>query len=168
MSRNEQTDALIGRYELGAELLSYACQGLTEEQVRSRPGPGTWSVSELVAHLLDCDLAYADRMKRVISEDDPPLPGFDQDAWLSRLGSAEMPVPEALELFAANRRWMARVLKRLDDGDFARAGTHSERGRETLAHVVATISNHVDHHLNFLYGKRGNLGVAIYPRFTRD
>ena len=168
MSRNAETDALIGRYELGAELLAYAVQGLTEEQGRERIGPGAWSVAELVAHLLDCDLAYADRMKRVIAEDDPTLLAFDQDAWLVRLGSAEMPVVEAVALLAANRRWMARVFKRLDEPDFARAGVHSELGPTTLAAFIARISNHVDHHLNFLYAKRGNLGVSIYPRYTRD
>jgi hypothetical protein len=31
---------------------------------------------------------------------------------------------------------------------------------------VVTYVNHLDHHLKFLYGKRANLGVSIYPRYA--
>src|SRR3954469_1156194 len=108
----------IDRYEAGGELLIYAVRGLTPEQLRARPGPGTWSVAEIAAHMLDSDLVGQDRMKRVIAEDGPTLLAYDQDAWIARLGSDEMPADEAAALFAANRRWMARVLRRLDEADF--------------------------------------------------
>ena len=48
-----------------------------------------------------------------------------------------MPVEEAVNLFAANRRWMTRVLRGCVEADFGRAGQHSERGRMTLAELVA-------------------------------
>ena len=56
----------------------------------------------------------------------------------------------------------------LTEADFARAGRHSERGPQTLAEIVALATNHVDHHLRFLYAKRANLGVAIPPRYMAD
>jgi uncharacterized damage-inducible protein DinB len=167
MSR-EQIDALIDRYDAGAEVLAYAVQGLTPEQERSRVAPGAWCVAELVAHLLDCDLVYAERMKRLIAEENPTLQAFDENAWLERLGSRSMPAGEAVALFAANRRWMTRILRGLPEEDFARSGTHTELGRKTLADVVATMANHVDHHLKYLYGKRANLGVSLYPRYSRS
>lgn len=167
MSR-ELIDTMIERYEAGAEVLAYAVQQLTPEQERARVTPGAWSIAELAAHLLDCDLVAADRMKRIIAEENPTLQAFDEDAWLTRLGSHAMPIDEAVALFAANRRWMARVLRGLPEADFARAGQHTEAGRKTLADVVVTMANHVDHHLKFLYGKRANLGVSLYPRYSRS
>lgn len=164
----EPIAALIDRYASGGEILAYATQGLSREQLQARPGPGVWSIAELVAHLLDADLVYADRMKRLVAEDNPTLQAFEEDAWVARLGGHEMPVDEAVALLDANRRWMTRLLRRLPEPDFARAGTHTAAGRQTLAQVVATITNHLDHHLKFLYGKRGNLGVALYPRYTRS
>ncbi len=168
MSRSEATEALIGRYSAGAEILLYATQQLTRDQEQARPGPGSWSIAELVVHLLDADLVYAERMKRLMAEANPTLLAFDQVHWLERLGAAEMPLEEAVNLFVANRRWMTRLLRRLSDEDFRKAGQHSEAGRKTLADVVATIANHVDHHLCFLYGKRSNLGVSLYPRYCRQ
>lgn len=168
MSRSETTEALIDRFEAGAEILTYATQQLTAEQAQARPGPGAWSIAELVAHLLDTDLVYSDRMKRLVAEDEPTLQGFDENAWIAKLGAQDMPVDEGAALFAANRRWMTRLLRRLDESDFARWGNHTEAGRQTLAHILSTITNHVDHHVKFLYAKRGNLGSALYPRYTRS
>ncbi len=162
------SNEVIERYAAGGSLLAYAVQGLTSEQEKARPGPGAWSIAELAAHLADSDLVAADRMKRVIAEDEPALLAFDENAWIERLGSREMSVEEAVNLFAANRHWMSQILRRLPEADFARVGIHSENGRMTLASLVATYANHLDHHLKFLYAKRGNLGVSIYPRYSRD
>lgn len=164
----ESIAALIDRYALGAELLVYATQQLSPEQEQARPGPGTWSIATLVGHLLDTDLVYTDRIKRVIAEENPTLLAFDESAWVERLGSEQTPVAEAAQLFLANRRLVTKLLRSLPESDFARTGTHSVNGRMSLAAIVATVSGHVDHHLKFLYGKRGNLGSSLYPRFTRD
>jgi hypothetical protein len=159
---------LIDRYAAGSEILVYATQQLSRDQETTRVGPGEWTVAELVAHLLDADLVLADRMKRIIAEDNPALPAFDESVWIKRLHSAEQSVEEAVNLFVAHRHWMTRLLRRLAPEDFARSGTHSEAGRKTLADIVSSAAGHVDHHLVFLYGKRANLGTSLYPRYTAE
>jgi len=159
-------ETLIDRFAAGGALLVYAADGLTPEKEEARPGPGTWNIAELVAHLVDSDLVGCGRMKRVIAENEPTLLAFNENAWIERLRSHEMPVEESVNLFAANRQWMTRVLRGCTEADFARAGQHTERGRMTLADLVAGFVSHLDHHLRFLYGKRANLGVAIQPRYS--
>jgi uncharacterized damage-inducible protein DinB len=159
-------DSLIDRFVAGGPVLIYAVSDLMREQEQARPGPGDWSIAELVAHLVDSDLVACDRMKRVIAEPEPTLLAFDEALWIERLRSQEMSVEEGVNLFAANRHWMARVLRGCAESDFARSGNHSERGRMTLAELLTTYVNHLDHHLRFLYAKRANLGVAIQPRYT--
>lgn len=159
---------LIDRFTVGPSLLVHAVSGLSPEQEQARPGPGAWSIAELVTHLGDSDLVIADRMKRVIAEPNPTLLAFDETAWIDRLHGAQMPVEEAVNLIAANRQWMSKILKRCDDSDFARAGTHTETGRKTLADLVVSCCNHMDHHLKFLYAKRANLGVSVYPRYSQQ
>src|SRR3954470_7058172 len=102
------SSAVIDRYENGPELLRYASQGLTPEQEQARPGPGAWSIAELVAHMVDSDGVGVERMKRVIAEDNPTLQAYNQDRWIERLDSQSMPIDEAVALFAANRKWMVR------------------------------------------------------------
>ncbi|SIN76949.1 DinB superfamily protein [Singulisphaera sp. GP187] len=158
--------SVIDRYAEGGPLLKYATAGLPSEKEATRVEPGLWSLSELVAHLLDADLVLADRMKRVIAEQDPVLLAFDENAWIDRLDSRSMPVEEAVALFTANRRWMTRILHNCSEADFARSGQHTEVGRLTLAELVAKTISHLDHHLVFLYAKRAALGTAVPPRYT--
>ena len=158
--------SVIDRYAEGGPLLRYATAGLPSAKEATRVEPGLWSLSELVAHLLDSDLVIADRMKRVIAEKDPVLQAFDENAWIERLDSQAMPVEEAVALFAANRRWMTRILHNCSEADFARSGQHTEAGRKTLAALVAGSISHLDHHLVFLYAKRAALGTAVPPRYT--
>ena len=159
-------ESLIDRYAKGGTILLYAVGGLTPSQEQARPGPGLWSIAELVAHLVDADLVGSDRMKRVIAEPDPVLLAYDETSWIQRLRSQDMPVEEGVNLFTANRHWMTRVLRSCSEADFARAGMHSERGRETLAELLTGYVTHLDHHLRFLYVKRANLGSAIQPKYS--
>lgn len=159
---------IIDRFAQGPELLAYAVQGLSEEQLQARPGPGAWNIAEIVGHMVDSDAVGIDRMKRVIAEEGPTLLAYDENAWIDRLDSKSVPIDEALALFAANRKWMTRILRRCEPNDFARAGTHTERGRETLAELVSGYVGHLDGHLKFVYAKRANLGVSLYPRYSYE
>lgn len=161
-------ETVLERFANGPALLIHATSGLTPEQEQARPGPGAWSIAELVTHLVDSDLVGADRMKRVLAEPNPTLLAFDENAWIDRMHAQEMPVEQAVNLFAANRQWMTRILRRCEESDFGRAGMHSETGRKTLADLVVTFANHLDHHLKFLYAKRANLGVSVYPRYSHQ
>ena len=114
----------------------------------------------------DADLVIADRIKRMIAEDQPVLLAFDENAWITRLDSQSMPLEEAVSLLTANRQWVTRILRKCSETDFARAGMHSEAGRKTLADLVAGAVGHVDHHLRFLYGKRASLGAALPPHYA--
>lgn len=160
------TSAVIDRYALGPSILAYALHDLSEEQAKARPGPGSWSIAELTAHLADADLVISDRIKRVIAEDEPALLAFDESAWTSRLFANDAPLAESLAIFQVNRRWTERILRRCSQADFARSGRHDQAGRITLAELLVGSVNHLDHHLRYLYGKRANLGTAVQPRYS--
>lgn len=149
---------LIDQYEQGGPMLRAAVQGLTREQLTAFPVPGTWSIHQVVLHLADSDLVIADRMKRVIAEDNPPLIGFDESRFVRELYYHDQSVEDALALFAVSRRQMARVLRRLPESAFARRGTHNQRGPMTLEQLLRGAIGHLEHHLKFLYEKKDKLG----------
>ena len=61
----------------------------------SKPGPGKWSIKELVVHLADSDSISIDRMKRILTEDDPRFPG--KDPRYASLTKDELPLTESLK-----------------------------------------------------------------------
>ena len=64
-------ERLIDDYAAGPERLRQAITGMSNEQLDAKPIPGTWSTRQVVCHVADFEPIYADRMKRVIAEDEP-------------------------------------------------------------------------------------------------
>ena len=89
------------------------------------PSPGTWSIQQIIIHLLDSDLVLADRMKRVIAEEKPSLLAFDENRWAKQLAYDFRSADDAVAMFGLNRKQMAEVMRRLPDEAFARTGTHN-------------------------------------------
>jgi uncharacterized damage-inducible protein DinB len=152
---------LIEQYARGASQPAEAIAGLSRDQLNSFPVPGTWSIQQIVMHLMDSDLIASDRMKRVAAEENPTIIGYDETAFASKLFYDQMDAAKACEIFRLNRELTASLLRRLPDEAFDRAGTHNEAGRVTLAGLVQTYVNHLAHHLKFLYEKRRLLGSPL-------
>jgi len=159
---------LIEEYAACGPRLRQAVTGLTRDELTARPGPGKWSILELVLHLTDSDCIAIDRMKRMLTEDNPPLLYADETAYVDRLFSHEQSLEDALTLFELGRRQFARVLRKLPDEAFERRGTHNRRGTVTVGDMVKDYIAHVDHHLKFLHDKRLRLGKKNAPRVNQS
>jgi uncharacterized damage-inducible protein DinB len=138
--------------------LRQAVAGLSRDDLTARPGPGKWSILELVIHLADSDAIAIDRMKRMVTEENPPLLYADETAYVDRLFTHEQSLEDALALLDVGRRQFARVLRKLPDEAFERKGTHNRRGMVTVGQMVKGYIDHVDHHLKFVHDKRARLG----------
>ena len=90
---------LIEGFEACGPRLRQAVAGLSPEELTARPGPGDWSILELVIHLADSDSIAIDRMKRILIEDNPPLLYADETAYVRLLASHEQSLEDALTLF---------------------------------------------------------------------
>ena len=100
-------------------------------------------------------------MKRMLTEENPPLLYADETAYVDRLFSHDQSLDDAVTLFELGRRQFARVLRRLPDTAFERQGTHNRRGTMTVGGMVRDYIAHTDHHLKFLYEKRSRLGKPV-------
>jgi len=152
---------LIDRYIQGADAPAQAIRGLTAAERNALPVPGTWSIQQIVMHLLDSDLIASDRMKRVIAEDHPTLIGYNETLFAKNLPYAELDAEMACDIFAKNRRLTWEILRRQPDAAFERTGHHNETGEVTLAYLVKTYTGHVDHHMQFVKKKRELLGKPL-------
>ena len=150
--------ALIDQYEAGATLPAAAIEGLSKADLNAFPIPGMWSIQQVVLHLLDSDLVGSDRMKRVISEPNPTLYAYDETLWSKNLSYDRLDPILACEIFRLNRIMTASILRTLPDAAFARAGNHTERGKESLEQLIQIYIEHAPHHLKFVREKREKLG----------
>ena len=100
-------------------------------------------------------------MKRMLTEDEPPLLYADETAYVRQLATHEQSLEDALILFEVGRRQFARVLRALPDEAFERRGIHNRRGVLTVGGLVKDYISHVDQHLKFLVEKRSRLGKPL-------
>jgi hypothetical protein len=150
---------LIDAYLAGPPALRRAVAGLTREQLLARPVPGKWSTLEVVCHLADFDPILADRMKRIIAEDRPPLLGADEKRFAAALAYHERDLEEELTLIERTRGQLARILRTLPPEALARVGVHNERGPLTLEQLLTITARHLPHHVKFIEEKRKALGL---------
>lgn len=153
---------LIHEYEIGGERLRNSIKGLTLEDLLAYPVPGTWSIQEIVIHLMDSDLIGADRMKRIAAMERPQLIGYDESAFIQKLFPSEQSAADAVVVFDLNRKLFAKTLRKLPPETFERTGQHNEIGTVSLKDMLAKYVKHLDHHLKFIVDKREKLGKIMW------
>lgn len=151
--------ALIDAYLAGPPQLREAISGMDDRQLDAAPIPGKWSTRQVICHIADFEPVYADRMKRAIVEDGPTIFGGDPDAFAARLAYDQRDLAEELQLIESVRRHMARILRTLPPADFQRTANHSEAGPLSVAQLLANITNHIPHHIEFIDQKRAALST---------
>jgi uncharacterized damage-inducible protein DinB len=149
----------IDEYVAGPKQLRQAVAGMTREQLAAKPIAGKWSAQQVVCHLSDFDPILADRMKRVIAEDEPTLVGADENHFAANLAYSERDVEEELTNIETCRKQMARILRTLPPTAFGRVGIHNERGPLTLERLLEIAIKHIPHHVQFILEKRKALGL---------
>jgi hypothetical protein len=153
--------AIIEQYAKGAGLPGESIKGLSREDFLATPVPGTWSIQQIVMHLMDSDLIASDRMKRIIAEENPAIIGYHEGLFSQRLFYEKQDPFQAAEVFRMNREMTAVILRNLPAAAFNRTGMHNERGKVSLKELVAMYVQHLEHHLGFLRHKRQLLGKPL-------
>ncbi len=146
----------------GLEAQTEAVVSEAGDRLRTRPAQGEWSVLELLGHLADAELMVGSRLRSILGQDDPPLPGYDQDAWVERQRHNEADPEDLLELLAALRAANLRLWRGASDEDLVRLGIHSERGPESFDLTFRLGAGHGLLHLDQM---RQNLD-AIPPTYS--
>ncbi|MES2790820.1 MAG: DinB family protein [Planctomycetota bacterium] len=152
-------EQMIDDYLAGSAQLRLTVGDLTDKQLDAIPIVGKWSIRQVICHLADFETIYADRMKRVIVESEPNLPGGDPGKFAASLSYEKRSVRHELEVVSAVRRQMVTILQSLRSADFQRTGIHSRDGALTLEALLRRITEHLPHHVRFIDEKRRALGL---------
>ena len=119
--------------------------GLSSEAASRQPAPGSWSVSQVICHLADTEIAFAFRIRQALAQPNHVIQPFDQDAWATHYAAYDLPT--AIELFSALRRWNILLLSSLTPADFERPLSHPERGAMKFRTLLETMAGHDLNHL---------------------
>jgi hypothetical protein len=150
---------LIAAYQRGAAELRQATAGMSADHLRTRIGPGKWSTLEVICHLADSEVIYAERIRRVLAEHEPTLFNLEPDDFERALVYDSRDLTEELTLIESIKNVNVRILRSVPAEAWARRGIHSTDGPLTLRQLVERVTNHVPHHVAFIKGKCDALGI---------
>ena len=121
-----------------------------DHAIRHRPAAGEWSALEVVGHIIDKMQIWTSRVERILVEERPALPAYDQDA-LVRKHDYQHADPEVLfEQLMQECERFASLIERVPVFALGREGVHEEFGPVTLRQCLAFALESFPEHLKQL------------------
>jgi len=121
-------------------------KGIDESLLAKRPRQGAWSVKEILGHLGDTEWVYGYRMRMMLSHDQPPIAGYDQDVMAAGLEHNQRPLSMLMEELRRLRGLNLDLYRRTKGTAWQRAGLHSERGEESVDLSIRLLAGHDRRH----------------------
>jgi uncharacterized damage-inducible protein DinB len=120
---------------------------LSDEQIRSHPVPGKWSIFEQIVHLQTYQLIFIARIKQMLEGENPLFPRYkadDDPVFLEYCGKSSR---EVIQDLLSIRKQMASELPAFAKEDFDKTGTHPVFGTLNLLEWIHFFLLHEAHHM---------------------
>lgn len=141
--------ALVHPTDVGAHIRRDAAEWVARLQrpgTTARPAPGVWSILEYGCHIRDVHRIFNERVRLMLTEDDPRFPNWDQDetAIADDYGSQD-PLTVADELHAAAAA-MADTYASVPADAWPRRGLRSNGSEFTITSISRYHLHDIVHH----------------------
>lgn len=136
-------DILLAQEKQMTELLA----SLTESQGAYRYAEGKWTLKEVVGHIADGERVMTYRLLRFARGDHTPLPGFDQELFMSPFGN--WTIAQVAEDYRAVRQSTITLLRGLPAEAWSRKGTANNVSITARA-LAYDIAGHELHHMEVI------------------
>ncbi len=122
---------------------------VTESEAETRHAPYTWSIKEVVGHLIDSERIFGIRALRFARQDRAELPGFDENEYVRNARFDARTLTSLAQEFELVRRSHLLFFRGLDGEAWLRSGVADGQSVtvRALAHIIA---GHERHHAAIL------------------
>ena len=127
--------------------LRHETEGLSTAAASHKPGEGEWSIRDVAGHLCDHAAHLHRRLYRIIKQEEPRLPAWDQHEAAGARQEQDQPVDALVEEFVAQRGETVEMLGDLVHWNWARTGRHEQLGRISIRQLVDRAIAHDETHL---------------------
>lgn len=150
---------LISDIRMLPQSLEFATQNLDEAQLHTPYRPGGWTVHQLIHHIADSHLNAYIRFKLGVTEENPTVKPYDQEAWANLSDTKNLPINISITLLhALHKRW-CEMLDNITESEWQRTVYHPERKIEiTLWDLLKSYAWHSRHHTAHILKLRKTMG----------
>ena len=123
---------------------------LSNETAGSKPTPSGWSPKEELGHLLDSAANNHQRIVRAQLENNPTMPGYDQNGWVAVHAYQRRDWRELIELWQALNRQLLAAAEAVPNSAWSRTLTVAGSEPLTVQFVFEDYVAHMLHHLQHI------------------
>ena len=139
-------------------LLEASIQNLDVAQLETPYRPGGWTVQQVVHHVADSHVNAFCRIKLVLSEENPTIKPYDENAWAQQADVA-LPINISLTLLHSLHLRMHKLMSNVQEAEWNRTYFHPESQAEfTLWYLLGMYAWHGRHHTAHITGLRERNG----------
>lgn len=111
--------------------------------------PYTWTLKQVVGHLIDTERIFATRLLRIGVGDPTPNPDFEQNSYVDGLDYQSVTLGDLIDEFDFLRKSNAMMLRRFGDEQLSRSGSAS--GRDLSARTIPfLLGGHFNYHFEIM------------------
>ena len=134
-----------------------AVKGWTAEQIDTPYRPDGWTVRQLLHHVPESHMNSYIRFKLALTEDEPTIKPYDEDAWAHLSDATTAPVDVSLDLLdTLHQRWVL-LLRSMTAEQWSRTFRHPDAGVLRLDINAMLYAWHGKHHLAHITGLRDRM-----------
>ena len=111
--------------------------------------PYTWTLKQVVGHLIDCERAFSNRIFRIAIGDQTPIPGIDQNMYVDNLDYEAVTMKSLLKEFRQLRKSNILMIQRLDPKSLDNVGIASDYPVSAKANLFILVG-HVKYHIEII------------------
>jgi hypothetical protein len=125
-------------------------ENLPENALENRTTSSAWSPKEELGHLLDSAANNHQRIVRAQLEDNPAMPGYEQNRWVAVHAYQRRDWKELIELWQALNRQLLTAAEAVPESAWGRTLTVAGSEALTLQFVFEDYVAHMLHHLQHI------------------
>ena len=129
-------------------------EGIDERVAVTKPGPGVWSIKEIIGHLVDSAANNHQRFVRAQSVDALTFPSYDQDEAVNVQDFQNYSWPELIQFWRLYNRHLAHVIERIPADKQDVACSIGPNEPKSLEWLVQDYLVHLRHHMNQIEERR--------------
>src|SRR5690606_21098946 len=122
---------------------------LNEEQLNKTYREGAWNVRQLVHHIADSQLNMYQRLKLALTDENPTVPGFDEEKWAVQ-PDTKLPIESSIKMLEGINERIVSLGQSLTEEQLDRVFTHQTNGEIKVSKKVAKLAWHEEHHLEHI------------------
>lgn len=126
---------------------------LSPAQLHTRPGPGEWSLNDILAHLRACADMWGKAIATILAEDHPTIRAVNPTTWIKQTNYPELDFQPSLRAFTRQRAKLLAVLRALPPEGWSRGALVTGAGRpieRTVLSYAQWLANHERSHVRHI------------------